>query len=91
MIEGCLGTPRRTTVGPESDFNGFWIGLGTLFGSTLASFLLLFRDLGLQSGRMGSRVCFFVNWEWKSYQNPMVGYAETIVNTLVFNRFRDFH
>ena len=63
MIWGCLGTPRGTLGGPELDFNRFWMDLGTLLGSTLASFLRLFRDLGLRSDRMGSRVGFLVNLE----------------------------
>ena len=50
-----------------------------------------FRDLGLRSGRMGSRVGFLVNWEWKSCQDPMVGCAETRVNTMVFDRFHYFY
>ena len=29
---------------------------------------------------MGSRVVFLANWEWKSYQNPMGGYAGIVVN-----------
>ncbi len=39
VIEGCLGALRGTPGGPELDFNRFWIDLGTLLGSTLASFL----------------------------------------------------
>ena len=36
VIEGCLVTPRGTTGGPELDFNGFWMDLGTLLGFTFA-------------------------------------------------------
>ena len=64
--------------------------LGTLWGSFVGSFWLLFCDLGQPGGNTGSRVGFLGIWAWKSPENTRLGCAETIVNTVVFVRFHIF-
>ena len=50
-----------------------------------------FRDLGCQMYGIDAIVDFFVIWGWKSYQNWMLGCAETIVKTTVFIIFHFFN
>ena len=65
--------------------------LGTLWGSFVGSFWLLFCDLGQPGGNTGSRVGFLGIWAWKSPENTRLGCAETIVNIDVFVRFHFFN
>ena len=69
------------------DFHRFLVDLGTPFGTSFGSPGSFFKGLVDPNSGIGFQVAFYNAPEWKSSRNPMVGFAETIINIYVFARF----
>ena len=90
VVLGFRETPNGHTDAQISDFNDFWLDLGTLLEHTLGTILRFSVIWGGGLGKV-SRSMFFVLRGWKWCQNAMTECVTTTVKTMCFEWFHFFY